>query len=142
MSTGQRPWEGTALAIIDIIGVVGAFIFAIIFLLFQGLFSGFAGMAAGQGEVAASGIMNLVSGFGLAIGVFLIAIGILAIFMARGAFKGQKWSPIVSIVLCGLGVLNGLVNIGHMNTILAVYVLVDIFAIYCAVMCMKSPYFK
>lgn len=142
MATGNRPWEGTALGVVDIIGVVGAFLFAIMFLFLQGIFSGLGNVAAEQGEVAASGLMGMFGGFGLAVGFIFIALGILSIFMARGAFKGQKWSPIVSIVLCGLGLLSSLPNLGDFNAGFAVGLLLNIFVIYCGVMCMKSPYYK
>jgi len=142
MNTSQRPWEGTALGVIDIIGVVLAFLGAISFLFLQSVFSGLGSIAAVEGEVAASGLASMVGGLGLGVGILLLGVGILLIFMARGAFNGQKWTVITNLVFAILGLLSVLSGLGNINSMLIVNLVINGFAGYCAIKCMKNSYYK
>jgi len=141
-----RPWQGTALGVIDIIGTVGAFLMALVFLFFQSMFSGLGQMAAESGmptpdSVAATGVFGFLGGLGLVVGVVMIGFGVLAIFMAIGAFKGQKWSPIVNIVFAVLGILSLLSNMGGFNSSMILSLAINVFAGYCAYICVKHPFY-
>jgi len=97
--------------------------------------------AGAEAVVAAGGLMGMLAGFSAVIGIVLIAIGVLLIFMTRGAFKGQKWSPIVSVVFVVLGLLSLISNFAGVNGSLIFSLVVNLFTLYCAIMCIKSPYF-
>lgn len=152
MADTKRPWQGTSIGVIDIIGVVGAFIFAILFLFLQGALQGLLGgvqqgltdLTTEEAKVASVGVqgmLGMLAGMGMAIGIVLIGIGILAIFMARGAFKGQKWSPVLSIVFSILGILGGLSSISNVSNSLVPLVL-NVFVLYCSIMCLKDPFYN
>ena len=71
--------------------------------------------------IGGSFITNFVSDFGgiealggvflVGSGILLIGIGILQIFIARGYYKGQNWSRVITIVFSALGILGALVAI-------------------------------
>lgn len=139
----KRPWQGTALGVIDIIAVVFAFLFGLLFLFMQGFISSILGsgdvVVEGVDGAAATGLMGMLAGFAMVIGVVLLLIGVLEIFMARGAFKGQKWSPITSIVLAGLAIAGMVTNFDNSQIFGLV---VDVFILYLSVMCVKSPFYN
>jgi len=149
METPTRPWQGTVLGVFDIIGVVFAFLFAILFLFPQGMIATFLGGAAsgvdvtGSAEATAAvgGLMGMLASLGIVVGIVMIGIGILLIFMARGAFKGQKWSAIVSIIFAVLGLVSALANLNNGIGSVAFSLLLNLFTGYCAFMCIKSPFF-
>ncbi len=141
-----RPWQATFLGVLDIIATVFAFLFGILFFFMQGFISSLLGSGALEGAegidatnaAEAAGALSFLGGLGAAVGVIFIGLGVLYIFMTRGAFKGQKWSPILSIIFSGLGVLNVLVNF---STAQIFALVLNLFVVYLAVMCVKSPYF-
>ena len=148
MADVKRPWQGTALGIMDIIGVVGAFLMAIAAFALQGFFP----------------FLALLGNFMIIFAVILIGLGILAIFMARGAFKGQKWSPILSIIFGILGLLSSFnslfqrsqqvptgvdaqfyaqVQTAAPNTgSVIINIVITLFTLYCAYICVKDPFFS
>lgn len=149
-----RPWHGTALGVIDIIATVFSFLFGLLFLMFQGLLNSFFGEATGtmmvngvqvEGVEAAEaletveGILPLLASLGIVVGVVLLGFGVLGIFMAKGAFKGQKWSPIVSIVFSALALVGILASFSNSQLF---SLALNAFILYVAVMCVKNPYFK
>jgi len=142
----KRPWEGTALGVVDIIATVFAFLGAIGFLFLQSLISGFLSSAQSAGGVettaAATGIFSMFASLGLVIGVIFIGVGILSIFLARGSFKGQKWTVIVNLIFGILGLLSALSSVGSMANQVLVNIVIDAFVIYCSVMCLKNAYYK
>lgn len=142
----SRPWQGTFLGVLDVIGVVIAVLFSILFLFLQGVLTSVFNSAnyaavtttTANGAVAAGGFMALISGFSYAIGFVLLGSAILGIFLARGAFKGQKWSPIVSIICAVLGVLGSVANYNNSNLI---GLILNLFVVYLGVMCVKNSYY-
>ena len=133
---GKRPWQGTALGVINIIGTVFAFVGGLLFL----VMFGFLGAASRDLPVEAAGMVTGVFG-GLAIagGIFLIALGVLYIFMARGAFKGQKWSPIVSVVFAALGIISFLTNA---SSEMILTLVLSAFILYLGIVCIKHPFYN
>lgn len=141
--TSGRPWQATFLGVLDVIATVIVFLFGILFFFMQGfissfLDSGFLEGAEGVDAAEAAGMMSFLGGLGAAVGVIFLGLGVLYIFMARGAFKGQKWSPILSVVFGALAVLSSLMNF---STSQILGLVINLFVIYLAVMCVKSPYF-
>jgi len=133
-----RPWQGTALGVVDIISAVFSFLGGGLFLLAQGLMMGFMG-AADEVTAEGAGAFAMFAGMGIIAGVVLIALGVLSIFMARGSFKGQKWSVIVAMVLSALGILSSLATFGGgMIFNLAI----NGFVLYLAYMCYKNPFYS
>ena len=136
VSGKKRPWQGTVLAILNIIGVVFAFIFGLLFLVLIGLLGG----VGGTMEPEMGGMfVGMMGGFAIGGGIFMIAIGVLLIFMARGALKGQKWSPIVSIVFAVLGILGAL---SAYDSSMLLTLVLNAFILYLGVMCVKHPFYK
>jgi len=142
-----RPWQGTFLGVIDIIGVVFAFLFSILFLFLQGFISSLlssvstsitTNVGTANGAVVGAGLFGFLAGFSLVIGFILIGAGILGIFMARGAFKGQKWSPILAIVFAVLGLLGMLSNFSNSQI---TGLVIDAFIVYLGAVCVKDPYY-
>jgi len=142
----KRPWEGTALGVVDIIATVFAFLGALGFLFLQSVITGFLSSAQSTGDIAvtgaATGIFNVFASLGIVIGVILIGLGVLSIFLARGSFKGQKWTVIVNLIFGILGLLSALSSVGSMANQMFVNIAIDAFIIYCSVMCLKSAYYK
>ena len=104
--------------------------------------TGLEGLEGFEGaETAMSGIFGFLAGLGMFVGIIFLAFGVLGIFMARGAFKGQKWSPIVSSILAILGILSTLTSIANIDTSLIVNLIISLFTGYCAYICIIHPYF-
>jgi hypothetical protein len=125
--TANRPWQGTTVGVLNIIGIV----FSALMVL--GLLLGGAAIATALEEAG----MAILAGVGTTIiAIALIPIIILAIFITIGLFKGQKWSVIVSLVLTALSAL------GSVFTFNIFGIIIYGFVIYCLVACMKDPYYN
>lgn len=135
----DRPWQATALGVIDILATIFSFLFAILLFFMQDFLIGIFSGVDVQGVEGADSAMSILTGFATGFGVLMLGFGVLYIFMARGAFKGQKWSPIVSIVFGILAVLGILTNFDNTQIVSLV---IDLFTLYCAFVCVKSPYFQ
>ena len=132
-AVGGRPWQATFLGVLSIIGAVFAFL-VMLFMAFLTF-----GVGAGVAQIGVpelTGVFNMLSGF-VFVGVIIFAgLGVLAIFMARGMFKGQKWAPIVSIVFSVMALVGVLSNFDP------VILVIDAFILYLAIMCVKHPFFN
>ena len=143
----KRPWEGTALGVIDIIATVFAFLGAIGFMFLQSLISGFlssAQITSSGVEIPASsaGLLSMFASLGIVVGIIFLALAVLSIFLARGSFKGQKWTVVVNLIFGILGLLSALSNVGTMANQMVVNIALNAFVIYCSVMCLKNAYYK
>jgi hypothetical protein len=148
----KRPWQGTALGIMDIIGVVGAFLLIIVCFGFWVPVMGIPVPAFIVAIVTFSQGSYFFTALLIIIAIILIGLGILAIFMARGAFKGQKWSPILSIVFGALGLfssLNGLLFASpkipappNTVSVVIINIVITLFMLYCAYICVKDPFYN
>lgn len=142
----SRPWQGTMLAIVDILITIFSFLFAIMFLFMGNIISSLAIGNAGREitpdleELEMS--LETIGRLGIGGTIFCLLLGVLGIFMARGAFKGQKWSPIVLLIFAGLGILSWLANNPQFGGGQAVTLLINGLIIYCAIVCVRSPYFR
>jgi len=125
-SSVVRPWQGTFMAVLNIIGLVLLGI-AMPMLLIGGSMVAAGGMMEGGGIFAALGSFLI---------VFIIAAFVLGIFTTIGFLKGKKVWVIVSLVMLVLGIL------GSIKTIGVVTIAVDGFFIYLHYACLKSPFYK
>jgi len=87
-----------------------------------------------------NGLIGLLGGMGLFAGLILLGCGVLAIFMAKGAFKGQKWTVILSLIFAALGFLSALAHTGNSGDLFGL--VINGFTGYCAIRCLKSSYYK
>ena len=118
MTQVSRPWQGTLLGVLASIGAALTALFAILMIVAQGFFiSLLGGVSTGLQEtgadvatanVAAGGILGMMSGFMWVAGIFMLALAVLDFFIARGLFKGQKWTLILIIIFGVLGALGTL----------------------------------
>jgi hypothetical protein len=126
-STGaKRPWQGTLLGVLNIIGLVGLAILTI---------AAFVGGAFLAGLIP---VFGMIGGVGMALGFIFMAIWILMFFVTRGIFKGAKWAIIVSIVFTSLSIVSTFANLSEMFFTL----LLSIGTLYLEVVCLKDPYFN
>jgi len=148
---GSRPWQATSLGVLDIIAAVFAFLGAVLFFVMRdfvtSLFSSGGGAELGltgsEVDAAAAGA-DLFASLGMGVAIILLAFGVLYIFMARGAFKGQKWSPIVSIIFGILGLLMWIMSVvgGGFEASMIVSLAVNAFVVYAGFVCVKNSYFQ
>lgn len=141
-----RPWQGTLLGVLAYIGMALTAIFAILMIAAQGFIASLMGglstemQTAGaditSANVAAGGLIGMMGGFMWVIGIFLIAGAILNFFIARGLFKGQKWTLIITIIFGGLGVLGALSQAAWFGFI------VDGAIVLIAATALKSPFYN
>ena len=150
-----RPWQGTALGVIDIIGVVMTGFFFLISLFMAEMLSTMfsAQPQIMEGSVEFEGAIEglemapevggaMFAGLGLMLGGVFLVTTVLGIFMAIGAFKGQKWSPILTIILVGLSIVTTLFGIMDATSGTFVALVFNAFVMYCAIMSVKSPFFS
>ncbi len=123
----SRPWQGTAVGVLNAIGIGFGFI---------GLILLFLGGSLIAGLMESSG-MAVMAGLGTTVlAIILLPFLILGIFVTIGLFKGQMWAVIIALIFTGLGL------IGNITTFNLVGLLFNAFFIYCFITCMKDPYYK
>jgi len=138
-STGavKRPWEGTTLGVIDIVGVVfagiGMAMLSVAILGGGAILSQMSTTAGGQAFPMASFIGTL----GAFLLIPMILFFVLGIFIIIGIFKGQKWAIIVSIIFSVLALLSAFGN-GIQYFPLAL----NAFLLYLEIMCVKHPFYN
>ena len=146
----KRPWQATTLGVLDSIGAVMCLLFSILAFFMKGmletLLSGSMDMSMSTMEgvdenaVEAVGFAgDIVASLGSALGVFFLVIAALSFFMARAVFKGQKWSPILTIIFTVLGVLGMAMNFDQSQIGSLVF---NLFVVYICIMSIRSPYFN
>jgi hypothetical protein len=125
-----RPWQGTFLAVLNIIGLI-----------FVGLFIPFALLIAVGGsmlsfaEEIGPGMALLFGGGGLVLLLMLLFFFILGIFIVRGLFKGQKWVIIISLIFSALSAIQLVFNFDVFSALL-----VALF-IYLEISCLLHPFY-
>lgn len=140
----QRPWQGTALAVLSILGLIVTGMIIILLL------------AAGFGSdviverLSQISEADLGTDYGLAsagikwiVGIMLFTIlplWIVQIFVTRGMFRGTRWTIIYSIVLTSLAILGQLPAI-ILPPVMLVFAL-NCFMLYLEIVCLQHPYYK
>ncbi len=128
----RRPWQGTTLGVLQIIGPVIIGLTTIGVLLLAAVGSKM--MATYLDDLVIREIMEEVGIF-----IFLIFAGlvVLYIFVIRGIFRGSQWAIIASLILSVLGVLGSLSKEGSLFVITW-----SGFMIYLEIVCLKHPFYK
>lgn len=140
VSAVKRPWQGTFLGVLNIIGLVllGLMsIFLVIVLVGGG--AAISQMMEQSAEMAAFPMASMFTTMGAILLVPLLAIFVLGIFITMGIFKGQKWAIIVSLIFTALGLLS---NFTNMDMIQWGSVALTAFVIYLEIACVKNPFYK
>jgi len=122
----KRPWQGTLLGILNIIGLVGLALLTI------------AAFIGGSMLASLIPVWGMLGGIGMALGFIFMAIWILVFFMTRGIFKGQKWTIILSLIFTALGLLGSIMSIKTMFFSAIIYAGM----LYLEVVCLKDPYYN
>lgn len=118
-----RPWQGTFLAVLMIIGLVLLAIFIPMLFLGAGFIATF--------------LPSQFAGLTMAVGFVFIGFFVLGIFMTIGLFKGQKWATLLSMVFSALGVLGAIsADFNVLNLLLNAFVLYLGFASF------KHPFYN
>jgi hypothetical protein len=130
----RRPWQGTVLAVLNIISLAtGFFVFLLIM----------AGSGFVEGMVHDSSL-SMVMGLGRLI-IFMIALPVimLAVFVTIGLFKGQKWSVIIMMIFTILAILNSFTGrFGVDGGQVLGSLVVNGFVLYCEIAALKDPFYK
>lgn len=129
----QRPWQGTILAILNIIGLV--FSFFIVVVLFAALLFGAAFLEPYMGNIDLPVSLGITAVL-LIVMAFIVPFSILYIFITVGIFKGAKWAIIAHLVLTALGLL------GNFTAMHFMAILFQAFIVYACIVCLKDPYYN
>ena len=123
----SRPWQGTALGIFSIIGIL------LITLLVGKL--GYEGFKAGEmgimiGIFAVSGL------------IFLIPLFILKVIMAIVILRGKKWAIVLMLVFTALSILGGIFSVA-LGFIFYIFVMLyHGLLMWAEIICLKHPYYN
>ena len=133
----KRPWEGTTLGVLDIIGLVLSGI-ALAMLTFAIVGGGaiLSQMAQGS-EMQNFPMASFLGTMGTFLLIPVILFFILGVFITVGIFKGQKWAVIVSIIFTALALLSSFSQ-GIQYFSLAL----NAFFLYLEIMCIKHPFYN
>ena len=129
-----RPWQGTLLGIVNIIGLVMA-AFMVLLLMFGSSF-----LAGFVDEPDFAFIFGLGALFLM---LLVIPFIILGVFVTIGIFKGQRWAVIVMLVFTAIALLSALANI-FTGTEHHAWgsLIINGFVFYCEIAVLKDPYYK
>jgi hypothetical protein len=135
LDKNQRPWQGTVLGVVNIIGLV---VSTMVLMLVMFGSSFLAGMADDP-------VFSFIFGAGaLVITLFVLPLIILGVFMTIGLFKGQKWAVILMLIFTVIALISGLGGIagsvGGYNDF--GNVVVNTFLLYCEIVALKDPYYN
>lgn len=136
----RRPWQGTFLGVLNIIGLVflGLItIFLIIMLVGGG--AAITQMMQQSAEMTTLPFASMLGTIGVILIIPVLAIFVLEIFITMGIFKGKKWTVIVSIVFTALALLSAFTN---MNSIQLGSLALNGFVLYLEIMCIKHPFYN
>lgn len=136
----KRPWQGTFLGVLNVIGLVllGLLSIALIFILI-GSGTAITQMMEQSAEMAAFPMASMFTTMGAILLVPVLAIFVLGLFITMGIFKGQKWAIIVSIIFTVLSLLSSFAN---MESIQWFGLALTAFVLYLEIMCVKNPFYN
>jgi hypothetical protein len=128
--TTSRPWQGTLLAILNIVSLI---IIAII-IPFAILLT-VAGGALGFAKDVNPSIGLILGGGGLLLTLGLILYFILGIFITRGLFKGKKWAVIIMLIFSGFSLMGTLFDFSLFS-----FIVLALF-LYLEIACLIHPFY-
>ncbi len=117
----QRPLGVTILAVLDILGGIGASLLGLIYM----ALSAQIGTVVGGG-----GIFALFGAFIVVLGIIFLILGILAIAVGWGFWKGSSWAWIVGLVLYVIGIVLGLTSLALGDVTSIVLVVIGALLVY------------
>jgi len=127
----SRPWQGTILAVLQIIGlvIIAMFMPFVLLIVLGGSMLGFV-------KDAGPGLAMLFGGGGLVLFLFLLFFFILGIFIVRGLFKGQKWVIIISLLFSALNMAQLIFNFNIFSALMLALFL------YLEITCLLHPFYN
>jgi hypothetical protein len=136
----KRPWQGTFLGVLNVIGLVllGLLSIALIVILIGGG-AALTQMMEQSAEIAAFPMASMFTTMGAILLIPVLAIFVLGVFITMGIFKGQKWAIIVSIIFTALSLLSSFAN---MDSIQWFGLALTAFVLYLEIMCVKNPFYN
>jgi hypothetical protein len=135
LDKNQRPWQGTVLGVVNIIGLV---VSTMVLMLVMFGSSFLAGMADDP-------VFSFIFGAGaLVITLLVLPLIILGVFMTIGLFKGQKWAVIMMLIFTVIALISGLGGIAGSGSGYNDFgnVVVNAFLLYCGIVALKDPYYN
>lgn len=129
--TSTRPWQGTFLAVLNIIGLIfTAMLIPFALLLVLG------GSLLSFVEEMGPGMAMLFGGGGLVLFLVLLLAFILGIFIVRGLFKGQKWVVILTLIFSAISAIQLVFNFELFSALI-----IALF-IYLEIACLVHPFYS
>ena len=123
----RRPWQGTALGILCLIGIL-------LIALFVGKL-GYEGFRAGE-------MGNMIGIFAVSGLIFLIPLVILKVIMAIGILRGKKWAIILMLVFTALSIMGGILSITLGFVVFLGVILYHGLLMWAEIICLKHPYYN
>ena len=131
----QRPWQGTILGLINIMGL-GVAVGVLMLVMFGSSY--LAGMADDP-------VFSAIFGAGVFIvTMFVLPFIVLGVFMTIGLFKGQRWAVIVMLIFTVLALISAL---GGLMAHSSGYndfgsIILNAFLLYCEIIALKNPFYQ
>ena len=117
----QRPLGVTILAVLDILGGIGALLLGLVYM----------ALSAQIGKViGGGGLFALFGAFIVVLGIIFFILGILAIAVGWGFWKGSGWAWIFSLVLYVIVIILGVASLTVGDVASIVLVLIGALLVY------------
>jgi hypothetical protein len=132
--TPSRPWQGTLLAILNIVSliIIAIIIIIIPFAILLTVAGGALGFAKDVNPSISPSI-RLIYGGVLTLGLILYFI--LGIFITRGLFKGKKWAVIIMLIFSGFSLMGTLFDFSLFS-----FIILALF-LYLEIACLIHPFY-
>jgi hypothetical protein len=132
-STHARPWQGTLLGVLNIIGLVFLGIAMVVVLI---IITGSGAILSQIATQTSFPSPQFIGSMGVIAILPLLAIFVLGVFITLGIFKGQKWAIIVSILFT---ILSLITSVSQTET---AYIIVNGVLLYAEIVCLKDPFYN
>ncbi|NPA37770.1 MAG: hypothetical protein GXO47_13075 [Chlorobi bacterium] len=130
----ERPWQGTVLAVLNVLGLVMGFLVFMLLMIGSGFVE----------SVIQDSTFSVIMGFGRLV-IFMLGFPfiVLAVFITVGLFRGQKWAVITMMVFTIFALLNSISGLfsGNGAGFLGP-VIINGLVLYCEIASLKDPFYK
>ncbi len=130
MQTIKRPWQGTALGVLNIIGLV--LLAATLIFVFTIVGSTIVGSTILDTAANKSNFIGALLEYKFIILIPIALLYILGVLITIGIFNGQKWAIIVSLAFS---------IIGAISEVEVISLLISALVIYLEIYCLKHPFY-
>ncbi len=134
----SRPWQGTLLGVVSIVGLVMAGVMILLIMLGSSFISG----------MADDPVFSFIFGAGAFMIILLVVpFIVLGVFVTIGMFKGQKWAVIIMLIFTAIALLSALSGSfmgdggGYGHSGLG-SIVINGFLLYCEIASLKDPFYK